>query len=347
MTTGLVIGKFLPPHLGHAFLIETARRQVERLTVLVCSLSGESITGERRVAWLEEMFPDVEVRHHTEENPSEPHEHPRFWELWTASIRRLVPTGPDLVFSSEDYGEELARRLGARHLLVDRERRAFPISGRALRADPLAHWSFLPECVRPEFVRRVVVTGPESTGKTTLARRLAEALGTTWVPEFARGHLDARYAGRPVPSPPCEPEDLPDIARGQIESEQEAARRAHRVLVCDTDLYSTVLYAREYFGGCPDWIQEAASTRRYDLHLLLDVDVPWVADPQRDRPHLRKEMLARLRRSLETDGRPYVRVSGSWDARFEQALSATLKLAPPRGVLSARAEPRSSAETDR
>jgi NadR type nicotinamide-nucleotide adenylyltransferase len=75
-------------------------------------------------------------------------------------------------------------------VLVDRERRAVPISGERLRADPMGSWDYLPECVRPEYVRRIVVTGPESTGKTTLAQGLAERLATTWVPEYARAYLD-------------------------------------------------------------------------------------------------------------------------------------------------------------
>jgi NadR type nicotinamide-nucleotide adenylyltransferase len=326
VTTGLIIGKFLPPHRGHAFLVENALREVERLTVLVCSLPGEPIPGERRVAWLREMFPGAEVLHHTEPNPSQPHEHPRFWELWTASIRRLVPSGPDLVFSSEDYGDELARRLGARHVMVDRARRRFPVSGRRIREAPLEFWDFLPECVRPEFVRRVAVSGPESTGKTTLARRLAEHLGTAWVPEFARGYLEAKHAGGPIPSPPCEAADIPEIARGQIAAEEAAARRANRVLLCDTDLYVTRLYAEEYFGACPGWVREAATQRRYHLHLLLDADVAWAPDPQRDRPQLRTELLARLRGWLEADGRPYVLVSGDWDERWRLALGAVQAL---------------------
>jgi NadR type nicotinamide-nucleotide adenylyltransferase len=337
VTTGLIIGKFLPPHRGHAFLIESAQREVEHLTVLVCSLPGEPIPGERRVAWLREMFPDAEVLHHTEPNPSEPHEHPRFWELWTASIRRLVPTGPDLVFSSEDYGDELARRLGARHVLVDRERRAFPVSGRRIRQAPLAYWSYLPECVRPEFVRRVVVSGPESTGKTTLAERLASHLDTTWVPEYARGYLEAKYAGGPIPSPPCDAADIPEIARGQLAAEDAAARRANRVLLCDTDLYVTRLYAEEYFGACPQWIRDAAARRRYDLHLLLDADAAWIPDPQRDRPQRRSELLARLRLWLEADGRRHVLVSGDWEERFRGALEAVATLlveGPSRGVVN-------------
>lgn len=322
MTTGLVIGKFLPPHKGHAYLIETALGQVDRLIVLVCSLSRDAIPGERRVAWLREMFPGADVRHHTDENPSEPGEHPAFWELWTASIRRLVPAGPDLVFSSEAYGDELGRRLGARHVAVDRERRVVPVSGRRIRADPMGAWDFLPDCVRPAYVRRVVVAGPESTGKTTLAGRLAERFGTAWVPEFARAYLDARHAGAPIPSPPCAWADIPEIAAGQLAAEEVAARRANRLIFCDTDLYATRLYAEEYFEACPAWIREAASSRRYDLHLLLDVDVPWVDDPQRDRPHRRRALFERLRRMLDDDERPYVVVSGDWDERFRHAALA-------------------------
>ena len=251
---------------------------------------------------------------------------------------RLVPTPPDLVFSSESYGDELARRLGARHVLVDRERRAVPISGERVRADPIGCWEFLPECVRPEYVRRVVVTGPESTGKTTLARRLAEHFATAWVPEYARGYLDLKYAGGTIPSPPCEATDIPAIARGQLASEERAARSANRLLFCDTDLYATRLYAEEYFGECPQWIRDAAAARRYELHLLLDVDVPWVADPQRDRPHLRRELLARLSRALENDRRPYVLVSGGWDERFERARAAVAERRS-RSSRSPRSEP--------
>lgn len=316
---GLVLGKFLPPHRGHQFLLDFAHAYVPRLSVLVCSLAREPIPGELRFRWVREMCPGAEVHHVTDENPSEPHEHPDFWRIWTDSVRRRVPAGPDVVFTSEAYGDELARRLGARHVVVDRARELVPVSGTRLRERPQEHWRFLPEAVRPYFVKRVVVFGPESTGKTTLCRDLAAHYGTVWASEYARGWIDHKAA-------PCEPPDIPSIARGQVAAEEALARQANRVLFCDTDLLMTVVYSRFYYGDCPAWVEAEAARRRYDLYLLLDVDVPWVADPQRDLPHRRGELLDLCRGVLERHGRRYVLVRGAWPERFAAACAAVDQL---------------------
>ncbi len=163
--------------------------------------------------------------------------------------------------------------------------------------------------------KRVVVFGPESTGKTTLCQQLAEHFGTVWVPEYIRGYLDRKGA-------PCEPADIPLIARGQMATEDELARQAKGVLFCDTDLTMTVVYARLYYGACPEWIEQIAAARRYDLHLLTGVDVPWVHDPQRDMPHRRQEIFERCRAALEATGRRYVLVRGSWEERSRRAREA-------------------------
>src|SRR5262249_341183 len=148
------------------------------LTVVVGSLAGEPIPGALRHRWMSEIFPGVRVVHLTDENPQDPSEHPAFWDIWRESLLRVLPARPDYVFASEPYGPRLAAELGARFVMVDAARETFPVSGTAVRADPLAHFRHLPRCVRPYFVKRVSVFGPESTGKSTLARRLAAHYGT-------------------------------------------------------------------------------------------------------------------------------------------------------------------------
>jgi NadR type nicotinamide-nucleotide adenylyltransferase len=168
-------------------------------------------------------------------------------------------------------------------------------------------------------VKRVVLTGSESTGKTTLARRLVEHYDAVWVPEFVRD-----YAAKK--SSPIGFSDHGPIALGQIaledERQAEAAERGATLLVQDTDLLSTVVYCRHYFGSCPDWIELAAAGRRPDLYLLLDIDLPWVPDPVRDRGHLREEMQTLFRDAVEQSGVPHVTIRGEGDARLAAARDA-------------------------
>ena len=136
MVHGLVLGKFLPCHAGHAYLIETARRAVDELTVLVCSIAREPMSGVQRYEWVREAHPDCRVIHVAEEVPRSPEESPDFWPIWTDLIHRYA--GPvDRVFTSETYGDELAARLNATHTCVDLPRKMFPVSGTAIRSVPV------------------------------------------------------------------------------------------------------------------------------------------------------------------------------------------------------------------
>jgi HTH-type transcriptional regulator, transcriptional repressor of NAD biosynthesis genes len=313
--TGMILGKFMPVHKGHQFLIDFALQQVERLTVIVGSLAEEPIPGQLRYEWLKELYPTVNVQHCTDENPQYPHEHPDFWNIWVASIRRLMPQGPDVVFTSEEYGDELASRLGAIHIPCDLPRSSVPVSATGIRENPFENWQFIPEPVRPYFVRRVVIYGPESTGKTTLAEKLANHFKTVWVPEFARRYLDNKGAW-------VELSDIDKIAAGQLASEDVLALQANRLLICDTELITTCVYSRHYFGECPLAVEQMADQRQYDLYLLLDIDVPFVADWQRPDGESREHFFATFRSELERRGRPYVVISGSYDERFGRAVKA-------------------------
>jgi HTH-type transcriptional repressor of NAD biosynthesis genes len=323
MTRGMVLGKFMPPHAGHVYLCEFARRWVDELTIVVGTLRAEPIPGEQRLAWMRELFPFDRVVHLTDENPQDPSEHPDFWSIWRASLERVLPTRPDVVFASEAYGERLAEVLGARFVAVDPARSIVPVSGTAIRESPLRHWEQIPRCVRPHFVKRVSIVGPESTGKTTLARRLAERFGTVWVPEWARTMLERRNGA-------LEGVDWTEIVRGQIASEEARARDANRVLICDTDPIVTPLWAEALLGACPREVSAAAQGRGYDLTLLCDANVPWVADEVRYLPGGGASFLARCEDALRRAGRRHVVLRGGWEERESVAVRLVEQLALER-----------------
>ena len=180
----------------------------------------------------------------------------------------------------------------------------------------------------PARLFRVCVTGPESTGKTTLARELAEWAGADWVPEASR--LYAERVGRELVATDVAPIAREHIARADGTAARAAACGA-RALVLDTDLVSTVIYARHYYHAVARWIERAERARRADLYLLCDVDVPWVPDGVRDRPTDRAAMFELFRRALRRRSARLAVVRGDWTARrtiARAALSSALSVRP-------------------
>jgi NadR type nicotinamide-nucleotide adenylyltransferase len=309
------LGKFMPPHAGHQYLIDFARAYADDLAVVVGSLADEPIAGSLRFAWMQGLYPDLRVLHLQDENPQEPAEHPDFWDIWRTSLQKILPWRPDCVFASEDYGEKLAQVLGARFVPVDLGRTTIPISATAIRDDPWEHWRYLPACVRSHYAFRVCVFGPESTGKTTLSKSLASHLQTTCVPEYARTYLEQR-GGR------LEAMDLPAIARGQAASEDALVGQCNRFLVCDTDTLATQVWSEALYGHVDPVVESLARTRGCDLYILCDVDIPWVADRVRYLPDERREFFERCQKTLEGAGRHYVVVRGSREERLGTAIEA-------------------------
>jgi NadR type nicotinamide-nucleotide adenylyltransferase len=173
-------------------------------------------------------------------------------------------------------------------------------------------------------VRRVALVGTESVGKTTLARRLAEVFDTVWVPEYGRLYCEDRDALSLGLA------DMDAIAWGQATWEDEAAARANRVLICDTELHTTCVWSDVVVGRRSALLDAAARARRYDLILLLDHDVPWVKDDVRVLDRRRAEFTARLRAELEAARRPYVVIRGDHAERERAAIDAVAALLAER-----------------
>ncbi len=162
------------------------------------------------------------------------------------------------------------------------------------------------------MLKRVSITGPESTGKSKLAAWLSEVYQTLWVPEYAREYLEKN-------GPDYLLKDVVAIARGQLERENIAAQKVKKVLFCDTDLLVTKIWCEVVFGTCPDWIEQHFQLHRYDLYLLCYPDLPWEPDPLRENPDNREELFELYRRALEENELPYRIVKGFGAERFENA----------------------------
>lgn len=167
---------------------------------------------------------------------------------------------------------------------------------------------------------KVVLFGPESTGKTTLSELLARHYNTVWVPEYAREYLQKKWNNE---RKTCEQKDLLPIAYGQVHLENTLAKKADKVFICDTDLLETKVYSEAYYGGYVDQtLNQAALSNQYDLYLLTYIDTPWEADDLRDRPEQREEMFAAFKGALDHNNKNYIVLKGSVKDRLTKAVNA-------------------------
>ena len=164
---------------------------------------------------------------------------------------------------------------------------------------------------------KVVLFGPESTGKSTLAKQLADHYNTVFVPEFSRIYAEAQLLNHKV----LTKDDVLPIAEGQMRLENDLAPKAHKVLICDTDLLETKVYSESYYdGACDPILEKFALQNMYDLYFLTYIDIPWEADTLRDKPYERETMFRAFENALKTYKKPYVLLSGTMEERLKIAI---------------------------
>lgn len=307
---GLIFGKFMPVHTGHLALIDFAATHCQHLVVSMSFTPNDPITPALRFAWLQEIFknrPEIEVVQELDDfhDDSLP-----LWEatkLWAAFIRSRFPE-IEVFFCSETYGEPLSLHLSLPCVYFDKARQQVPVSATQIRANPFDYWAFIPAVVRPYFVKKICLYGPESTGKSTLSEALAQHYNTTFTPEVARKMLISNDFTI---------DDIITIGEAQTQEVITQTRLANKLLFCDTDLITTQIYARHYFGEIPAQLVHLERQIQYDYYFLLAPDLPWEADNLRDLGHRREEMFDIFKNELDIRQLPYQVVKGSWQERFE------------------------------
>ena len=171
---------------------------------------------------------------------------------------------------------------------------------------------------------KIVLFGPESSGKTTLSKELANHYKTLWVKEYARDYLQKKWN---VEKKVCELEDLIPIAIGQIKLENELSKISKQLLICDTDLLETKVYSETYYDGyCDPLLEKYALKNSYDLYILTNIDIPWEKDDLRDKPNQREESFEIFKNELIKNNLPFELINGTRIERLKKAINCVSKI---------------------
>lgn len=316
MTHGLVVGTFLPLHVGHLALCDAARAASDRVTIVLRPRWDDPIPWDVRWRWLVESCPWARVVSADALLPHAPlwtHDH--VGEEWRAALQQLAPDVTH-VFSLNEIGRPVAEALGAELVTIAPQHPHAGIRAIDLRRDPWRHWELLAPAARSWFTRTVALVGGESVGKSTLSAQLAEAFDTVWVDEYGRtyttGISNATWVER----------DAILVTDAQQVLITEARRKARGLCISDTEAIVTAIWTEFLGQPVPAHVWEVAARQPIDLFLLCEPDLAWEHDPVRVGHHDRDWFRDRLEFHLERLGKPWVRVSGAGPARLESAKAA-------------------------
>lgn len=331
MTVGFIGGKFLPLHLGHVYAIVHASSMVDELYVVLshsekrdrelCEGTKMSYIPARiRLRWLSQLtmdMPHVKVISIEDDQGDEDYD----WVQGAERIKKEIGKPIDIVFSSELEYSEIFEKLypSSQHILIDPTRRQVGISATKIREEGVfQHWAFLPDLVKPYFVKKVVIVGTESCGKSTLTKNLAKIYNTSYVEEYGRTVCE-EIGG-------CDgiiiEEDYLKIAYGHKMKEIEAIKVANKLVFIDTEAIVTQFYSHLYNDVYQPVLDEIAKLQNYDLWLFLEPDVSWVDDGLRVHGDdtARNENNQHLKRLLDQHQISYKTLSGSYEKRLRNAI---------------------------
>ncbi|MDE1189685.1 MAG: multifunctional transcriptional regulator/nicotinamide-nucleotide adenylyltransferase/ribosylnicotinamide kinase NadR [Pantoea sp.] len=331
-TVGVVFGKFYPLHTGHIYLIQRACSQVDELHIIMGhddprdrelfenSAMSQQPTVSDRLRWLLQTFKyQKNIRIHSfNEEGIEPY--PHGWDVWSEGVKAfLAQQGieADCVYTSEAPDAPMYQQhLGIEAVVIDPSRSFMSISGGQIRQDPFRYWEYIPTEVKPFFVRTVAVLGGESSGKSTLVNKLANIFNTTSAWEYGRDYVFSHLGGDEIA---LQYSDYDKIALGQAQYIDFAVKYANKVAFIDTDFITTQAFCLKYEGREHPFVQALIDEYRFDLVILLENNVPWVADGLRSLGSSvdRREFQSLLITMLRENNVEFVHVKeDDYDTRF-------------------------------
>ncbi len=291
---GMFIGKFLPLHRGHLTSILKAHAMCDKLYVVLCvresldkklcqSAGIPHMTENLRMQWLSQEIQGYDnIKIVSVKESDDIPEYPKGWQMWSDMVKETLPEEINVIFTGEKQDIEYYQKYFPNCEVVtveDSERSRYNrLSGTLVRSNPLKHWDYIVGSARPFFIKKVLVAGAESSGKTTLVKKLAKIYNTSWSEEVGRDYAKHYLGGN---ENIFTDEDFVRIAHLQYEEDYKAMRTGNRVAFFDTDAVITDAYSKMYMGHENKKVQSYIDPSKYDLVILLAPNVKWVDDGQR------------------------------------------------------------------
>jgi HTH-type transcriptional repressor of NAD biosynthesis genes len=330
---GLVLMTALPPTKGHKFLIDFALEYMKiydshnehTLHVLINGRPHEPISAlDRFYSFCSEYKNEIndgkiEISYSDDFIVQSPEDHPNFWNIWNAEIKKYVFDPIHFVFGSENYVYTLAEHIGAIPILCNDQRDVIKVSATQVRADPLKGFHNLLNSFQPYVRKTTTIFGPESIGKTTLAKSLAESINGHLVPEYARAYLENPNVG-----PEVTEDKMEVIVNGQVALQKAAQKLLDKpFIVQDTDILSTYGYYLLWKKSVPEFCKDIVEANLADYYIIPNEEIPFTPDILRYGVDKRESNNAFWINILESFNVPYYLIkSFSKEAQLKEATLA-------------------------